>query len=80
MPTELQSKMLDFGNPFHHPVIMSVLREEFFQKANSFRKLHPKLFVSSHKTRPEPELPGPMVVLVATAIGVFLCIIYILLN
>ncbi|KAF8491797.1 hypothetical protein F5888DRAFT_1637348 [Russula emetica] len=62
------AKKLDFDNPFHHPVIVSILREEFFQKANSFGRAHSKLFVSSHKRRPEPELPGPMVALMATAI------------
>jgi Domain of unknown function (DUF6532) len=80
MQTELQSKKLNFENPFHHPVIVSVLREEFFQRANSFGKMHPKLFVSTHKSRPEPELPEPMVALVATAVRVFLYIIYILLS
>jgi hypothetical protein len=69
--TELQSKKLDFKNPFHHPVLVSVLREEFFQKASSFGKVHPKLFVSGHKQRPEPELPNPMVALVATAVRFF---------
>ena len=76
MHSELQSKKLDFGNPFHHPVIVSVLREEFFQKANSFGRMHPKIFVSSYKTRPEPELLEPMVVLVATAICLFFYLIY----
>ena len=76
MHSELQSKKLDFGNPFHHLVIMSVLRKEFFQKANLFGRMHPKIFVSSHKTRPEPELPEPMVVLVATAVCLFFHLIY----
>jgi hypothetical protein len=77
MQTKPQSKKLNFGNPFHHPVIVSILREEFFQKANSFGKMHPKLFVSSHKSRSEPELPEPMVALVATAVRAFFYIIYI---
>jgi hypothetical protein len=68
MQIELQSKNPDFANPFHHPVIVSVLREEFFQKANSFGKTNLKLFVSSHEDRPEPELPKPMVALAATAV------------
>ena len=34
--------------------------------------MNPNLFVSSHKSRTERELPGPMVALVATAVGVFL--------
>jgi hypothetical protein len=77
MQTELQSKKPDFDNPFHHPVIVSTLREEFFQKANSFGKMHLELFVSTHKTRLEPELPEPMVALVATAVCIFFYIMYV---
>jgi hypothetical protein len=77
MQTELQSKKLDFDNPFHHPVIVSTLREEFFQKANSFGKMHLELFVSTHKTHLEPKLPEPMVVLVATAVCIFFYIMYV---
>lgn len=69
---ELQSTKHDVDNPFRHPVIVTVLREEFFQKANSFGKMNPKLFVSRHKTRNEPELPEPMVALIATAVCLFL--------
>jgi hypothetical protein len=79
MQTKLQLK-IDLRNPFHHPVIVTILREEFFQKATSFGKSNLKLFVSSHESRLEPELPEPMVALVATAVCIFFYIIYVLLS
>jgi len=71
MQTEPQQKKLDSDNPFHHPVIVSVIRDEFFQKASSFGNMYPELFVSQHESRSEPELPDAMVALVATAVCFF---------
>jgi len=76
MQTKLQSKKVNLNNPFHHPVIVTILREEFFQKANTFGKSNLKLFISSHKSRLEPELPEPMVALIAAVVCIFFYIIY----
>ncbi|KAH9983620.1 hypothetical protein BJV74DRAFT_886681 [Russula compacta] len=53
-------KKLDLDNPFHHHMIISILRE-------IFPKEHQHLFVSTHKSHPEPELPDSMIALAATA-------------
>ncbi|KAI0245107.1 hypothetical protein BJV78DRAFT_1289073 [Lactifluus subvellereus] len=63
-----QAKMLDYGNPFHHQAIISILCNEFFQKSSSFGNMHPEFFKSCHETRPELELPEVMVALAATAV------------
>ncbi|KAI0245567.1 hypothetical protein BJV78DRAFT_1287478 [Lactifluus subvellereus] len=63
-----QAKMLDYGNPFHHQAIISILCDEFFQKSSSFGNIHPEFFKSCHETRPELELPEVMVALVATVV------------
>ncbi|KAH9976559.1 hypothetical protein BJV74DRAFT_888651 [Russula compacta] len=58
---------LDFNNPFHHQVIISVLYDDIFQKASSFANVDPDLFASSHESHPEPELPDAIIALAATA-------------
>ncbi|KAI0245420.1 hypothetical protein BJV78DRAFT_1287891 [Lactifluus subvellereus] len=63
-----QAKTLDYGNPFHHQAIISILCDEFFQKSSSFGNMHPEFFKSCHETRPELELPEVMVALAATAV------------
>jgi hypothetical protein len=68
MEMERQAKELDYGNPFHHTAIISVLRDEHFQKPSSFGNVHIDSFVSAHANRPEPELPDAMVAVVATAV------------
>ncbi|KAH9991226.1 hypothetical protein BJV77DRAFT_1068369 [Russula vinacea] len=58
----------DFLRPFHHQAIISVLRDEYFQKLTSFGNANLELFVSAHETSTEPEIPDAMVALVATAV------------
>jgi hypothetical protein len=63
-----QAREVDVGKPFHHQVIVNILRDEFFQKPKSAGIVHKSSFVSKHPTRGEIELPAPMVALVATAV------------
>ncbi|KAI0245399.1 hypothetical protein BJV78DRAFT_1158670 [Lactifluus subvellereus] len=67
-PQRDNAKTLDYGNPFHHQAIISILRDEFFQKSSSFGNMHPEFFKSCHETRPELKLPEVMVALAATAV------------
>jgi hypothetical protein len=75
-----QAKSLDFDNPFHHPVIISVICNVFFQKPSSIGNMHPEFFVSTHDSRSEPELPDSMVALAATAVRGSFCTQQVLLT
>lgn len=60
---------------FQHPAIVTILRDQFFQKSTSPGNVHMAAFVSAHSTRQEPELPDPMVALVATAVCLSLVLV-----
>jgi hypothetical protein len=65
----------DVNGPFQHPAIVTVLRDQFFQKSSSPGNVHMACFVSAHETRSEPELPDAMIAFVGTAVGVsFACV------
>jgi hypothetical protein len=75
-----QAKLLDFDNPFHHPVIISVIHDVFFQKPSSIGNMHPEFFISTHNSHSEPKLSDSMVALAATAVCGSFCTQQVLLT
>ena len=66
--------MIDSNNPYHHSAIKAIICTLFFKGPTSLGNKYRKLFKSSHKDRPEPELPIAMVALAATMVCLTYCI------
>ena len=67
-PFHLQTKRIIANKPFHHPIFVSLLHQEFFKNASSFRVEYRKYFSSSLADRPEQEIPMSLIALVATCV------------
>jgi hypothetical protein len=54
--------------PYLHPIIVEIIREIFFKNSSSFGAKFREYFTSSLDGRDEPELPMPLIAMVATCV------------
>jgi hypothetical protein len=66
----IQTKRLENNRPYRHPIIVSIIKDQVFTGSHSIGVRQRSDFKSSLPDyEDEPELPAPMVALVATAVS-----------